>query len=69
MNLLERLRSFGAYIMDDQGNHSEFSPNPHTTAAADAIEMLREERDHWMNKALQLDNETTQPPDTINPTT
>ena len=52
MNILERLRTFGAYIMDEHGNIGEFSPNPLTSQAADEIEMLREERDYWMAKAL-----------------
>lgn len=58
MNILERLRSFGAYIMDDHGNITDFSPNPLTWQAADEIEMLREERDYWMEKSFKND-----PPD------
>lgn len=47
MNLLERLRTFGAYIMDQYGNESEFTPNPLTTAAADEIERLQKEVEHY----------------------
>lgn len=39
--LLHRLRTFGAYTMDDDGNLSEFHPNPLTSDAADEIERLR----------------------------
>lgn len=41
MELIERLRTFGAYAMDEDGNMSEFHPNALTTAAADEIERLR----------------------------
>lgn len=37
-DLLRRLRTFGVHSMDDDGNVSDFHPNPLTTAAADAIE-------------------------------
>lgn len=38
--LLARLRTFGAYTMDDSGNLSDFQPNQLTTDAADRIERL-----------------------------
>lgn len=38
--LLHRLRTFGAYIMFDDGTTTPFQPNPLTTAAADEIERL-----------------------------
>ena len=40
-SLIDRLRMFGAYIMDDDGNVGEFSPNALTSEAADEIERLR----------------------------
>lgn len=41
MMLIERLRTFGAYVMDDDGNMTDFQPNQLTTDAADMIEWLR----------------------------
>lgn len=39
-DLIDRLRTFGAYSMDDHGNLSEFHANQLTAAAADAVIML-----------------------------
>lgn len=39
-SLVGRLGSFGAYSMDEDGNLSDFHPNPMTAAAAHVITVL-----------------------------
>lgn len=44
--LLDRLRTFGAYVMDDDGNLTGFQANALTSAAADEIQRLQHRVDH-----------------------